>query len=423
MAPPLRVCVDARLEPGAAGGVVHAVLGLARGLSELEHGDEEYRFLVRPGGGQWLEPFLGDRLGLLPAVRRPAQPARRGGRALRAATRLRERISRDAAARAGAVPESKGAIEAAGVDVMHMTFQAGFRTRVPSLYQPWDLQHVHFPEFFTEEDRAARDAIYRELCARARTVVAATDWGARDLVEHLGVPPRKIAVVPLAAAVDPPHAPDAAERARVERAYELPREFALYPAQTWPHKNHRRLIAALAELAGAGTRIPLVCTGWLNDHHATLENEVRRAGLGADVRFLGQLPVGDLEALYSLARVLAFPSLFEGWGFPVLEAFAAGLPVVCSDIGALRNQVGDAAVTFDPTRPEDIAGALQRVWTDEPLRRELVERGRAQLESYSWEQTARIFRAHYRRLGRRLPTDEDESLIRESAFERRVAHV
>jgi glycosyltransferase involved in cell wall biosynthesis len=407
--PTLRVCVDARSEPGAAGGVVQGVLGLAYGLSKLEDGNEEYRFLVRPGRGEWLQPYLGERMSLLQAIR-PATPPPPPSLPARIAARLR-RSGDDAS---GLVPPSKGAAEAYGADVLHLPTQQGFVTRIPTLYHPWDLQHVHYPDFFEPDDLRDRDLVYRTLCRQARIVVAQTRWGAEDLIANLDVPRRKVAVIPAASALAAYAEPTEDDLARVRAAYDLPEAFLLYPAQTWPHKNHLGLVDAVALLAAEGAQMTVVCTGWQNDFSGTIERRVRERGLERRVLFLGLVPAPDVPALYRLARALVFPSLFEGWGFPLLEAFSAGLPVACSDIPVLREIAGPAAATFDPTRPEDVAATLRRMWNDEDLRRELVERGRARGREFSWERTARICRAHYRRVGGARLSDEDRALVHEA---------
>jgi glycosyltransferase involved in cell wall biosynthesis len=402
----LRVCVDARLEPGAAGGVVQAVLGLVHGLSRLD-GDDEYRLLVRPGRGEWIRPYAGD-LELLEAVRPDAPlPAP----ALRDRVRRRLRGSADDEL----VPPSKGVAEAWGAHVVHLPTQQGFVTTIPTLYHPWDLQHVHYPEFFGDEERRERDLFYRALCRQARVVVTPTRWAAEDVIANLDVARRKVAIVPGASPLAVYAEPTEEDLARVRAEYDLPDAFVLYPAQTWPHKNHLALVDALALLAAEGVQIPAVCAGWLNDFHPRIEERAREAGVADLVRFPGHLLGPDLIAFYRLARALVFPSLFEGWGFPVLEAFEADLPVVCSSTASLAEVVGGAAVTFDPGRPEELARQLRRVWEDEGLRRDLVERGRARGSEFSWERTARICRAHYRRVAGERLGDEDRAVVREAA--------
>jgi len=402
----MKVVVDARLEPGAAGGVVQAVLGLVHGLSRLDRDGDDYRLLVRPGRGDWLRPYAGD-LPFLEAVRSDTQLPLPSLRA-RVARRLHPREADEL------VPPSKGVAEAFGADVIHLPTQQGFTTEIPTLYHPWDLQHVHYPEFFEEGERRDRDRIYRALCRQARVVVTPTRWAADDVVSNLGVPRRKVAVVAGASPLSVYGEPTEADLARVRADRHLPEEFVLYPAQTWPHKNHLALVDALALLAREGVRVPAVCAGWQNDFFPTIEARAREFGVAEQLWFTGHLLGPELTALYRLARALVFPSLFEGWGFPVLEAFSAGVPVVCSDVPSLREVVGGAAITFDPTRPEDLAAKLRRVWEVEGLRRELVERGRARSREFSWERTVRIFRAHYRHVAGERLGDEDRALVQEA---------
>ena len=404
----MKVVVDARLEPGAAGGVVQAVLGLVHGLSRLDRGADDYRLLVRPGRGEWLRPYAGD-LRVLEAVR-PETPI--PAPSLRA--RIRRRLDRGDRVAEALVPPSKGVAEAFGADVIHLPTQQGFTTTIPTLYHPWDLQHVHYPEFFEDGERRDRDLIYRALCRQARIVVTPTRWAAEDVIANLQVPRRKLAIISGASPLTVYPAPTAADLARVRAAYDLPEEFVLYPAQTWPHKNHLALVEALALLARDGVRIPAVCAGWQNDFFPTIEARAEEAGVAEQLRFPGHLLGPDLTALYRLARALVFPSLFEGWGFPVLEAFSAGLPVVCSETPSLRDVAGGAAVTFDPTKAEDLARKLRRVWEVEGLRRELAERGRERSREFSWERTARICRAHYRSAAGVRLGDEDRTLVDEA---------
>jgi glycosyltransferase involved in cell wall biosynthesis len=329
--------------------------------------------------------------------------------------RLRRGAIRRAGDADGLVPPSKGAAEAFGAQVVHLPTQQGFVTRIPTLYHPWDLQHVHLPELFDDDDRRERDLVYRTLCRQAAVVVAPTRWGADDLVANLGVPRRKVAVIPPASPLGAYGEPTPADLARVAAAYDLPQTFALYPAQTWPHKNHLALVEALALLASEGVRLTVVCAGWKNDFYPTIERAAREAGVADRLRFPGHVSGPDLPALYRLARAFVFPSLFEGWGFPLLESFSAGLPVACSDIPVLREVVGDAAQTFAPKRPNELARALRRVWEDDGLRRELTERGRSRSRAFTWERTARLCRAHYRRLAGVKLGEEDRALVAETA--------
>ncbi len=418
---PLHVCLDARLVSGLAGGVEQAIAGLASGLSALKDGEEEYLFLVHPDADDWIRPLMRGSCRLLPC--RPApilSPSfkERLKAVLPLAARVWSGLRRLTVGYPVRPKESDGTIERAGVDVMHFTTQQGFLTVTPSLYQPWDLQHLHYPEYFHPATRAAREGHYRTLCAQAARVCIATQWGKRDLLRLYGLPVSKIAVIPVAAPLATYAAPSVEEIAAVRSRLALREDFVLYPAQTWPHKNHLGLLECLARLRDRqGLRIPVACTGRLTEHFPAIQKSATRLGLRDQVRFLGFVPPADLACLYRLARCLVFPSLFEGWGMPVSEAQVAGLPVACSRATSLPEVAGEACLYFDPHRPEELAEVLQRLWTDGTLRAELVARGRAHVARFTWEKTAKLFRAHYRQIAGRTLGEEDQALVASSQGE------
>jgi glycosyltransferase involved in cell wall biosynthesis len=394
----LKVGINARLLDGAPGGVQQVVMGLAAGLSALK-GPEEYHFLVYPGQHQWLRPFLGSNCRLLEGGTPPtgsrggvkkwlgwARPVYRG---IKRWTPLSRRVLR---------PEASDFLaERAGIQVIHFPFQEGFLTRLPSLYQPHDLQHRHYPRFFTRLERRRRDSLYQAYSRQSRFVVLMSRWGRRDFLgQYPDTDPEKVRVVPGAAILSAYPRPKPSAWETFRRKHQLPEKFLYYPAQTFPHKNHLALLQAMDRLARRGLPVFVVFSGRMNDHYPVIQREVERLGLRDQVRFLGFVPPVEIQMLYQMATAMVFPSLFEGWGLPVTEAFHAGLPVASSTATCLPEQAGDAALYFDPASPGEIAAAMQRLWTEPRLRAELSRRGRRQLARYRWEKTALIFRSLYR---------------------------
>ena len=157
--------------------------------------------------------------------------------------------------------------------------------------------------------------------------------------------------------------------------------------------------------------VNLTCTGRQNDFWPTIKKRINELRLGNQVRFLGFVRPIELRALYHLAQFVVFPSLFEGGGFPVLEAFHEGAPVACSDVTSLPEYGGDAALLFDPTSTESIAEAMYRMSTERELRATLRQRGSARIGLFTWEQTAKTYRALYRQVAGRLLSDEDHHLL------------
>jgi glycosyltransferase involved in cell wall biosynthesis len=206
--------------------------------------------------------------------------------------------------------------------------------------------------------------------------------------------------------------PDELERVRAEHG--LDRPFMYFPAATWPHKNHKKLLAALKILTDRyDFDGHLVLTGIAMKSHGDILDEVEQLGLTEQVKILGYLPYADLPFLYNLARLLVFPSLFEGFGLPLVEAMACGCPVVCSEVTAMPEIAGDAALLFDPTFEEDIADKVWAVWNDDGMRERLITRGFERARLFRWEKTARETIEVYRRT---VETSSAETgLLREGA--------
>ncbi len=410
----LRVAINAQIYPtDAVGGVATTLVGLVRSLGTLD-GSEEYVIIGPWQEPEWLRPHLAPNqrivCGPLPPHHRlktvlgPLRPvaSRRPGRAARAALR-------SAKYRA---PASDGFYERLGSDVIHFPNQEFVVCQVPAIYNPHDLQHLHLPEFFAPKNLMWREAYYPTGCRLAHTVVVESQWVKDDIVKHYGLDPKKIQVIPLAPptqaypepSVDAPH--------RVRAAYSLEEPFALYPAMTWPHKNHLRLLEALALLRDRHqVRVRLVCTGYQNSFWPQVERRLADLGLQDQVRFLGMVPVEDLRTLYRLAQFVVIPTVFEAASEPIYEAWYDGAPVACSNVTSLLEQVGDAAFLFDPLSVESIATAVGEMAANAELRKTLRQRGAMRLKDFSWERTAKAYRAVYRRAAGHALTEEDQWLL------------
>lgn len=414
----MRICIDARLISGTTGGVEQVIIGLASGFSSLDDGDEEYLFLVYEGADAWIKPYLRGSCQVLTAGPRPNSLKVRLMRRHPLLRALWHRIiSPMLGERSVGIPQSDGTIEQAGVGLMHFTIQTAFLTQTPSIFTPHDLQHLHLPGLFTSRERLKREKLYRTFCAQAQMVVALTNWGKRDLITHYQLPTEKVAVVPWGSVLDAYPMPQEKDLIATRKKYSLPDRFLFYPAYSWPHKNHKGLLNALALLRDReGLRVPVVFSGGQNAFFEELRRYVRKRQLCDQVRFVGFVSPQELVGLYHLCTGMIFPSLFEGWGLPILEAFSCGVPVACSNVTSLPEVAGDAALMFDPHDVEQIAMAVARLWQDADLRSSLIARGAQRARAFSWQKTARLLRAHYRRiLGVPLTSDDIALLASEGA--------
>lgn len=409
---PLRVCLDARVNPGKSGGLEQFLIGMASGLSSLQDGDEEYVFLVNDFSSSWITPFLGRAYRVLKIRDSSARKLRKSIAAkpfIRRAWDWLTPYIGDATVR---VPRSDGTIEQAQVDVMHLTLQIGFLTDIPSIYHPHDLQYLHLPQFFSRRQRLAASVFQRTLSERARIVAVSSTWCKQDVMHQYGITSEKVKVVPLAPASSAYSEPAAAEMDGVQSRLSLPDSFVFYPAQTWQHKNHIGLLKALRWIRDQrGLSIPFVSSGFKNSFFPVIEKTVRRLGLESQVTFAGFVAPAELKCLYSKCRCVVIPTKFEAASFPLWEAFLAGAPAACSNVTSLPQQAGNAALIFDPDNIEEMATAIYRLWTDEPLRQKLIALGRARVAQFSWDATARLFRAYYRYLGNRDLTEQDHTLL------------
>lgn len=411
----MRVVINASLIPGETGGVEQATSSLIASLGRLTDGDDEYVALVDPRAPGWLDRCAGGNTRIV--VRSATVTATR--RRVAAVTRKVPQVhwalyrARQQFRPTGVLAPLDPLVESLRPDVVHFPYQTFHATTAPSIFNPWDLQHEHHPEFFSTLDLKVRRRSYRAWCDAATVVEVASHQTKLDLVHFLGLQASKILVVPRAAPTTLASPPAPGELDGVRRTYELPEEFLFYPAQTWPHKNHISLLRAMKLLEERdGATIYLVCCGRQNDFWPAIEAEVRSLGLQDRVRFLGFVTDEYVRALYRLATATVFPTLFEGGGLPALEALSEGSALACSDIPVLTNQVRDAAALFDPTSVESIATALRRVWTDQEYRSSLVKRGKAIQSEKDWDTIARTYRALYRSLADHPLTCEEHELLR-----------
>ena len=291
------------------------------------------------------------------------------------------------------------------LDVVHNPFTnirpLGLRT--PTVVTFYDLQHEYWPQFFPPRELERRKYKYRAAAQQAARIMAISDFTRQSLVERYAVPADRIDVVHLSCGSEYRECCDQELLRKIREKYGLRRPFLFYPAATWPHKNHRTLLAALQLLRERyDFKGELVLTGIAMRSHNEILDEIERRGLKENVRVLGYLPYEDLPYLYNLARIMVFPSLFEGFGIPLVEAMACGCPVVCSDVTSIPEVVGEAAVTFDPNSCEEMAEKIWTVWNNDCQIEKMRVYGLARANHFSWDKTARQTLDVYRRAAERF---------------------
>jgi glycosyltransferase involved in cell wall biosynthesis len=293
------------------------------------------------------------------------------------------------------------ALARARVDLFHAPHYvvSPFITR-PFVVTIHDCIHLRFPQYLP--GRAALHyarVMMRMSARRSRKVLTVSEASKNDILHYLGVPAEKVEVIYNALDERIALVPTPEDVDRVRQRFLLTSPFILYAGNIKPHKNVDRLIEAFSIMRKRGLQdVKLLIIGDEISKYPTLRRLVHRFQLHQHVRFLGFVPDATLAVLYRLASVFVFPSLYEGFGLPPLEAMASGTPVVTSNISSLPEVVGDAALLIDPMDAWAIADATSRVLHEPGLRADLVRRGFERVKAFSWERSVGRIRQVYAEL-------------------------
>ncbi len=372
----IKVGIDAHALGSRLGGNETYIRNVIRALGEVDPGGDYTLFLSPPGPHTPEEPIAGAER-MRRVVVRPRNPLVRIPVTFPLAL-ARERI-----------------------DVVHVQYVAPPVCPARVVVSVHDIAYERYPHFFTPGEVARFRALAPLTIRRAAAVLTLSEYSKRDIVRRYNVPPEKITVTYLAA--DPMFRPihDEGRLAAARETYGTGEKYILCVGNLQPRKNLGTLIEAYVKLRRAdATRHKLVLVGkraWLHDD---IFAAARASGYADDLVFTGYVPDEDLVALYNAADLFVYPSIFEGFGLPPLEAMACGTPVVCSNTSSFPEVVGDAALTVDPLDPEALAHAIIALLGYPDMREQLSDRGLRQSALFSWEATAHINVEAYRKASR-----------------------
>jgi glycosyltransferase involved in cell wall biosynthesis len=291
-------------------------------------------------------------------------------------------------------PKRTAALNAADWLFLTAPSEIGFLSGRPFVMPIHDLQHrlqPEFPEVSNAAEFKKREFLFGNACRYAALIVVDSETSREDVLRCYGdrIEADRIRVLPLFPVVAASRVEDPAALAAVRARYKLPKRFFFYPAQFWSHKNHVRIIDAIAQVAArTGTRMPIAFCGLYGDPYRARAFETlmtRKTQLGLDdcVHYLGFVPDEDMPALYSQAVGLVMPTFFGPSNIPILEAWMCGCPTITSDIRGLREQSGDAAILVDPRSVDAIAAAMWRLWSEPACGTELARRGAARAQYFA----------------------------------------
>jgi glycosyltransferase involved in cell wall biosynthesis len=290
------------------------------------------------------------------------------------------------------------ALDAVKPDVAHFTNgMIPITSAVTTVVTVHDMSLRLYPQCHPVRRLVLNRPLMRIAIDHASAIVTVSHSARRDLLRLHGVSPDRVSVVHEAASPAFRPLSDGARLDAIRSRYGLPERFILYVGTIEPRKNLGRLMEAFAAARKSGIPHHLVCVGPYGWSSNDLAARIDRLGIREAVHFTGYVPFDDLPAIYNLGDFFVFPSLYEGFGLPVVEAMASGTAVLTSSSSSLGEIAGDAAETVDPTNIEAMSDAIRRLATDEALRRERSEKGLARAKSFSWSQTAKEMLAVYHR--------------------------
>lgn len=359
----MRIGIDAHMVGARETGNETYCLGLVEGLGELG-GEHEFTVYVSDSN---VMAWLDTRPGFGRAVLRSTSNAWRLLVGFAASTR------------------------ADSLDLLHVTYNVPLFAGCPLVVSVHDISYVHFPEFFSARDRCVLSAYVPFSVRQAQRVITLSESAASDIERAYSVPAERIAVIPLAARAPyvPATSPDGDDPTLQRLTIRPGDPFILAVGNLQPRKNLTALVRAFASLPSGYECLRLVIAGKAQWRQSELHALIDDLGLASRVTFTGYVSDQELAALYRGCTALVYPSLYEGFGLPVLEAMACGAPVICSNTSSLPEVAGDAAFLVDPMDVGSLASAISCVVGSHSLQRELRAKGLQRASRFSWRETAR----------------------------------
>lgn len=315
-------------------------------------------------------------------------------------------------------------VEREHINLIHTPIQyfPNMTLAVPMITTLHDLQHFYYPEFFTTAEIAFRNMFYKYSAEFSERVIVSFPHVKEDIVKFYGIPAHKIDVCPLGSIK--PQFVDNSKFNTIRKKYDIPSEYLFYSANTYRHKNHINLIRALKILHERyGRRIPLVCTGHkIADTYSEIESELAHLGLRKFVFFTGYIPEDEVHLLLRNATLVVIPTLYEAGSFPLMEAMAYDVPVICSNVTSLPDTIGDIRFVFDPNDIEMIAEKAVKMLGDEKLMEQNRANSREKLGQGGWNKVVHTFVNSYYRAIEDFKQKDADSLRSKMKYYEVISH-
>ena len=288
-------------------------------------------------------------------------------------------------------------IKNSGISLLQVPIQYSpiYKTSVPVVTTMHDVQEFHFPEFFTASERLHRAINNLKSVSESDHIIVSFDHIKKDLLKYYSVPAEKISVCP------PPFADDwfATKKETdwqiLEKKYSITQKYLLYPAATWPHKNHLTLVEALSEVKKTIPEISLVCTGNKTEYYSTIEKKLKELKQENSVKFLGIVPEEDLIGLYKNAELVVIPTLYEAGSGPLYEAMKYKVPVICANTTSLPETVSNAKYVFNPSDVNELSVLIIKMLSDEDEKGENVNNSEKRMKELGQKNYFKSFKDVY----------------------------
>lgn len=284
-------------------------------------------------------------------------------------------------------------VQSQKIDIIHTPIQYhyNYTLAIPMISTLHDLQPFHYPEFFTEEEIQFRNTYYKKSAEFSELVIVSYQHVKDDIIKFYGIPAEKIAVCPLGMPV--PKKVDQSLFSVLKEKYHLPDKYLFYSANTWRHKNHAGLLKALKFVHERyENKITLVCTGYkIDDYFPELQKLINELDLSKYVIFTGYVPDEDLLLLLTNATLVVIPTLYEAGSFPLMDAMAYNVPVICSNVTSLPGTIGDSRFTFDPSSADQMAERIAVMFTDKNMMHENRVNSQKRFAEVDWGKVVEKF--------------------------------
>ena len=269
-------------------------------------------------------------------------------------------------------------------DVFHVPIQISpvYGIKIPVIITMHDMQELHFPEYFTSQDRMLRTIEYKKAIDESDHIIVSFYHVKQDILKYFEINDNKISVCSLPLADDWFNSKKVSLKKELSEKYNINSDFILYPAATWQHKNHNNLLNALKILKDHGNEVNLVCTGLKTNYFTIIENEIISLGMQDNVKLLGIVPEKDLIGLYYSTKLVVIPTLYEAGSGPLFEAMRYNIPVICSNVTSLPESINDNEFVFDPNSPKEIANLIYKGCFDKKFIKRNIENSKRRIEFY-----------------------------------------